>query len=273
MSDDRICHICSRDIEQQAPITICPGCGKLYHDDCYRSAADCITAACRAAAGDQPPLAGGASALTAERRAVSLERASLPNRVKSGEFTSSGIALETSAGHANVAWENVEMLALGVIEEPFGSAEAQKSGLRSMVRKLFFGENQGQEQRVRKVRDVFLFDMFVRGQAHPYRFDGATVNYRAFLGDVSYASGQNFSRLVTRIVHGSLEARLDASLLAFLLGQREKVRHYGAIYDFELEAAQNRERLHALVPRREVQLDAERRAVDAPNPTDSEESV
>lgn len=245
----------------------------MYHDDCYGSVADCVTETCRATAGDQPPVPEGGSPPAVERRSISLERTSLPNRVKSGEFTPSGIALETSAGRANVAWESVELLALGIIEEPFGSAESQKSGLRSMVRKLFFGENQGEEQRVRKVRDVFLFDMFVRGQAQPYRFDGATVNYRAFLGDVSYASGQNFSRLVTRIVRDSLEARLDASLLAFLHGQREKIRHYGAIYDFELEAVQNRERLHALVPRREVQIQADRAPNDSPNPSDSEESA
>lgn len=258
MSDDRICGICARLIEQDAPITLCPGCGRLYHDHCYGSDADCVSETCHAGAGDPLPRCDGASQPSTQRRAVSLERASLPNRVKSGEFTSAGIAIETNAGRATVAWENVELLTLGIIEEPFGSAESQKSGLRSMVRKLFFGENQGEEQRVRKVRDVFLFDMYVRGQAQPYRFDGATVNYRAFLGEVSYASGQNFSRLVTHIARDSCDARLDGSLLAFLHGQREKVRHYGAIYDFELEAAQNRERLHALVPRREVQIEVDR---------------
>lgn len=271
MSDARTCDICACVIERDAPITLCPGCGALYHDGCYGSPADCVREACRQ---DTPPKEGASAAAVTdtERRVLSVERASLPNRVKSGVFTSSGLSLETGAGRGLIEWGRVELLALGIIEEAVGNAEAQKSGLRSMVRKMFFGENQSEQQRVRKTRDVFLLDIFVADQSHPYRVDGATVNYRAFLGEVSYASGQNFHRLVTRIVRDSAEARLDASLLAFLHGQREKIRRYGAVYDFEMESAQNRERLHALVPRREVQLDPERSQAESPASSELEEN-
>lgn len=271
MSDIRTCGICTRDIEQDAPITLCPGCGRLYHDDCYSSPASCVTEGCRPSAVDGGQLPATPPQPTLDRKAPTHERGSLPTRVKSGEFTADAVVLETSGGRWVIEWNRVELLTLGIIEEPFGNAEAQKSNLRSMVRKLFFGESQSDDRRVRKVRDVFLLDMFVQGQAHPYRFDGATVNYRAFLGDVSYASSQNFARLVMRIVRDSSEARLDASLLAYLYGQREKIRHYGAIYDFELESAQNRERLNGLVPQREVQLDTVRRVVDLPH-LDNEEN-
>jgi hypothetical protein len=194
-----------------------------------------------------------------ERRAAAIERSSLPNRVKSGEFTPSGMSLETGSGRAAVDWGAVELITLGVIEEAVGDQPHAKSGLRSMVRKMFFGENQQEQQRIRKIRDVYLLDVFVRDQAQPYRFDGTTVNYRAFLGaDISYASAHNFQRLVTRIVHHSAEARLDSSLVAFLAGQRDKIKRHGGVYDFELESAQNRTRRDSLIPRSEVVVDPDR---------------
>ena len=49
--------------------------------------------------------------------------------------------------------------------------------------------------RVRKIRDVYLLDIFVREQPQPFRVDGSTVNYRSFLGSqVSHSSSLNFRR-------------------------------------------------------------------------------
>lgn len=280
MSGSRTCGICSVAIDDAAPITLCSGCGRLYHDDCYGSPRDCRTPDCEArreanarvegvpaeAAADGEVGGGGGEArvTSAERRKHSLERAFIPNRVKSGEFTEKGISLETQAGGVFVEWPRVEMLALGIVEEAFGDAQTQKSGVRAMVRKFFFGESQADQQRVRKIRDVYLLDIFVREQPQPFRVDGSTVNYRSFLGSqVSHSSSLNFRRFMTRLVQRSADACLDTSTVAFLNKQRERIRRCGAVYDFELDNAMNRERLHTLSKMSDLRAELEQRGVFA----------
>lgn len=286
--DVRTCGICKATIEDDASITLCPGCGRLYHDACYRSDADCTTPGCGVSAHVEAPVLpppdasseGSGEASTApaaggalERRTLTLERTALPNRVKSGEFVPQGMSFETGSGRSSVSWPQIELITLGIIEENVGDQPGSKSGLRSMVRKMFFGENQQEQQRVRKIRDVYLLDVFVRDQQQPYRIDGTTVNYRAFLGRVSYASSQNFQRLIGRIVDESVEARLDSSVIAFLGGQRDKIKRYGGVYDFELESSQNRDRLASLMARRDLTVDMVRYRARVEGDPASEETV
>jgi hypothetical protein len=184
--------------------------------------------------------------------------------VKSGEFTAAGISFETQAGGVFVDWARVEMLALGVVEEAFGEAHTQKSGMRAMVRKFFFGESQADQQRLRKIRDVYLLDLFVRAQPQPFRIDAGTVNYRSFLGGhVSHSSSMNFRRLMVKLVPACVEAHLDPSVVAYLNKQRERIRRCGAIYDFELDNAQCRERLSTLPRVRDLLEELEGRGIFA----------
>lgn len=185
----------------------------------------------------------------------SLQRQALPSRVKSGELTPQGLSVETASARIAITWDRVEFITLGIIEEPVGDAPLQRSTLRNLVRNAFFGDNQNERQRVRKVRDIMLLDVYVRDQPQPYRFDGTTVNYRSFLGEVTHSSNTNFLRLVGRIVHHSIHSRLDSSVVAFLKGQRDRVKHFGGVYDFELENIQNRERLTTQIPRCDLLID------------------
>lgn len=189
-----------------------------------------------------------------ERRAASLTRGALPVRVKSGEFSGQTMSLETAGGRVSLRWDQVQFIALGIIEDSVGDQEAARSGLRSMIRKLFFGESTSNQSRARQVRETYLLDVYAAEQPAAYRFDGTNVNYRSFLGDVSYISSQNFQRLTARIVSDAVECRLDASAAAYMTGHREKVRRFPNVYDFELESAQNRERLDEQTPRSRIEV-------------------
>lgn len=163
--------------------------------------------------------------------------------------------LETANGTMEVSWGDVELLCVGVLEEPVGTPRESRSPMRKMVRQVFFGENAREEEKIRKVRDVWMLDVYVAGQGAPYRFDAASVNYRSFFGQVSYISQQNFQRLVACVARDSHEARLNASAVAFLQAHRERIKRYASVQDFELESSQCRERLGSQIPRLEIRIE------------------
>ena len=199
---------------------------------------------------ESAPVAPGAA-----QRTASLARAALPARIKAGRFSPQGMVLETAGGSVEVPWGDVELLCVGVLEESVGSPREARSPMRNMVRQVFFGENRRDEEKIRKVRDVWILDVYVAGQAVPYRFDASSVNYRSFFGEVSYMSHQNFLRLVASVAHECRESRLNGSATALLLRQKERVKHYASIQDFELESSQCRHRLSHQIPRAEIRIE------------------
>jgi hypothetical protein len=271
MANAKICRLCMQDIALEHTTTACPRCNTPYHSNCWEENPNCRYEQCPSLRnGSQPETATPAPAggdgenymdwvtgddgnraaafyqgrqpVPPEQRLERLSRTSLPVRVKSGEFSEGALNLETANGRCEVSWDQVEFICLGVIEDQVGEGPANRSGLRNMVRKLFFGENNN-EQVKRKTRDTYLLDVYVRGQEPPYRFEAINVNYRSFLGRVSYISAKNFLRLVARLASKSRESYLDASTVALLEATRERIRRYASVNDFELESTLHRERL------------------------------
>jgi len=164
------------------------------------------------------------------------------------------MSLETGAGRVQVPWHQVQLICLGVIQDLVGDQAAQRSGMRNMIRKLFFGEGDSNRGEKAQFRETVLLDVYVHEQAVPYRFDAGTVNYKSLLGLAGYVSSQNFLRLAARIVNFANEARLDPSIVGLLTNHRERIRRFATVYDFEMESAQNRDRISDMAPRSRVEL-------------------
>jgi len=241
-------------------MTVCPRCGTLYHDGCWEGPSSCVTPACQEAARELQAEAAHGPLVRPEhpgtdRRAGLAARGGLPTRVKAGEFTPTSLAMETSTGRVVIPWQQVELITLGVIEEGLGE-KTSRSGVRNMVRKLLFGESSQEQQQKPRIRETWLLDVYTVDNPSAYRFDSGMVNYRSFLGQVSYSSAQNFLRLAARLVSSASDSRLDASVMALLSGQRDRIRRYGAVYDYELESAQQRARLAEQKPRGDFEVPA-----------------
>lgn len=144
------------------------------------------------------------------------------------------LLLESAHESFRIPWEDVRLVALGYLEEQL-SAEGPRSALRKMISKMMSGGEDDERARPAP-RRTYLLDLYVEGRAAPFRFDSATVNYRAFLGpDVSYMSFQNFFRLTHRLGRASRRAWFSPSAAAFLARRKEMVQSYPAVYDFELD--------------------------------------
>ena len=176
----------------------------------------------------------------------------IPHRVKSGNVGRKTLHLNIGKGSVDIAWENIELIALGVIQEELVSKEP-KSRIRRFLRKYFFGESE-RVDRKRVYREFYLLDIYVKEEEAPYRIDQTTVNYREFLSSVGYVSLENFRILVKSIVSRSSNASLDPSLVAFLTRSKQEMRKYPTIYDFELQCQYYRENINKLIPQSKVDI-------------------
>ncbi|MEW6278286.1 MAG: hypothetical protein AB1758_06670 [Candidatus Eremiobacterota bacterium] len=182
----------------------------------------------------------------------------LPLRVKSGTMGDQLLTLETANGPLEVPWGDVELVALGMIEEIPMDVQAPKGALRQMFGKITGKASENEERKLRQVREIYLLDLYTSSFEQPFRIDSATVNYKSFLGhDMSYVSFQNFFRLVTRLARGCTSARFDESVTAFLNRRRDAVKRYPAVYDFELELQQIRSRMDELTEHGALNLQRE----------------
>lgn len=172
-----------------------------------------------------------------------IEKSPLPLRIKSGSFEKQCFSIETAGEIFEIPWENIELLTLGVVEEDVGNPQGPKSGLRNLIRKVFFGEETSQNALKRAVREVYLIDVFVKELATPFRIESTSVNYRKLLPEAGFVSFLNFLELVKVISRRAVAARVDASCFALMKGRRENVRRYPAIYDFDLESQTARKNL------------------------------
>ena len=156
----------------------------------------------------------------------------LPLRVRSGSISDEFLELEG----AQVPWEDIQLIALGVIHHSLGSTEPPKTMVRQMFGKMMGKDDRG-EKKGQNRQEFILLDLYLSSQDAPFRFDSASVNYREFLGsDLAFISMHNFYRLVVRLARKATQARINDNAFAFINRRREQIRPHGAVYDFELES-------------------------------------
>ncbi len=183
----------------------------------------------------------------------------LPRRVKSGKVTDACLTVESAEGEPlEIPWDQVELMALGLIEETPTDVSGPKGAMRQMFGKLTGKASDNEERKMRQVREVYLLDVFAKNHDRPLRMDSATVNYKAFLGgDMSFVSFQNFFRLATRLARHAVNSKFDESLVHFFNRRRDQVRKYPAIYDYELELQQLHHKLPQLPGHDQLKLEKE----------------
>lgn len=178
----------------------------------------------------------------------------LPTRVRSGQMEKDCLLLEA----VEVPWQDIELITLGVIDQIVRDADAPKTTMQKMMGKVMGKEDDKKSSRGQKeVREVYLLDLYVKGHPGAFRIDSGNLNYRSFLDEVGYVSLHNFYRFCVRLVRGASGTRVDDSMVAFLNRRREAVRHYNAVYDYELEAQQMLDRIDSLTPQAELDLSRE----------------
>ncbi|MHC9540894.1 MAG: hypothetical protein AB9903_15425 [Vulcanimicrobiota bacterium] len=167
----------------------------------------------------------------------------IPIRIKSGSVDDEAIHIITSCESRNIPWGSVEYICLGAIDERIGASDGPKSNMRNVIRKLFFGEKTQDDNAKPDMRTQYILDIYVKDQDAAYRFDSTNINYKAFLGEVSYVSFLNFKKLVKLISDHARNSYFNRSLLALLMKKNDKVHHFNSVYDFELECQNTRTRL------------------------------
>jgi len=177
--------------------------------------------------------------------------APLPSRVRDGSFEEEHLV----AGGEQVPYQDIEYLALGVIDQMVRDSELKKGPLQKMVKKVTGGEeSDSAKDRAKQVREVFILDVFTKDRQQPFRFAGGNINYRSFLDNVGYVSHHNFYRFCVHLARKVPHATITASLASFLARQREKVAHFNDFHDFELEVQQQIRFERDLVPLEGVDL-------------------
>jgi len=164
------------------------------------------------------------------------EKSSLPLRVRAGAFHDDHFAIETSQEVFEIPWDKVTLLTMGIIEEDVADVDGPRSGMRNFVRKMFFGEDSGQNAVKKQVREVYLLDLYVERMDTPFRIESTSINYRRLLPEAGYVSFQNFLSLAQLIAGRCRMSRFDCSCFDFLGGRRDQVRRYASVYDFDLES-------------------------------------
>ncbi|MDQ7822155.1 MAG: hypothetical protein RDV48_05105 [Candidatus Eremiobacteraeota bacterium] len=167
----------------------------------------------------------------------------IPVRIKSGFFTEENLHIITQCEEKDIPLSQIEYVCLGAIEELVGGAEAPKSNVRSVIRKFLFGEKTEDEHVKPTKRTLFIVDIYVKGLDAAYRFDSSNINYKSFLGEVSYISFHNFKRLFKTLVDHTKESFFNKSAVALLMKRQDKITRYPSVYDFELECQNRRTRL------------------------------
>jgi hypothetical protein len=180
----------------------------------------------------------------------------VPIRIKSGSFSQEYLSIVTSCDERKIPWSHLRFVCLGCVEEALGGSEAPKSNMRSVIRKLLFGDNKDDRAK-RQTRVQYILDLFVENSETAFRFDSVNINYKSFLGDVSYISFHNFKRLFQKIVDQARDSYFNRSAIALLRKRQDKIYHYASVYDFELDCQNARAHLEREVHWSDIEKDME----------------
>jgi len=195
----------------------------------------------------------------------------LPRRIRSAILKEKGLLAITSQGEIMIPWESVVFVFFGIVNEEVGFSEINKSGIRKMLRKVFLGEEHDQQQPQKTFRQVHLMDIFVKGEERGYRIHGSHFNYPSVLDNVEYISENNFRRLMAGILKYCSCCFFNRSAQSFLLRDKDNVKFYASVYDFELECLQSRRRMDDQLPWEKLKLDE--KIGDLPSIKHEDESV
>ncbi|MGM9997925.1 MAG: hypothetical protein ACI38Q_00760 [Candidatus Bruticola sp.] len=161
----------------------------------------------------------------------------LPNRIKSGSFSETMITGETASDIIEIPWDSIEYVALGMIierSEQDASAYKVQKLVRNFSRMAQGNVHEDDKDKIVTLKPTNFLDIYCSDREEPLRFDSSSINYRSFLKDkLSHVSFQNFFRLVREVCLHCQKAYFTESVKAFLTWNRDRVKMYGTIHDFE----------------------------------------
>ncbi len=166
----------------------------------------------------------------------------IPIRIKSGKITETEMEIITSRETKIVKFEDIDYICLGIIDEKIISSEPPKSGMRNMVRGLFFGKEDSKEKKIQPdSRRTELLDIYVKEQEAPYRIDASAVNYKELLSDISYRSADNFRSLVKSICIKATGSHFNKSLISFITKLKDRQTLFSSTNEFSFTSLKERE--------------------------------
>ncbi|MGM9992543.1 MAG: hypothetical protein ACI376_06845 [Candidatus Bruticola sp.] len=161
----------------------------------------------------------------------------LPNRIKSGSFSETMITGETTGDIIEVPWECIEYVALGMIierSEQDASAYKVQKLMRNFSRMAQGNVHEDDKDKIVTLKPTNFLDIYCSDREEPLRFDSSSINYRSFFKEkLSHVSFQNFFRLVREVCLHSRKAYFTDSVKAFLTWNRDRVKIYNTVHDFE----------------------------------------
>lgn len=162
----------------------------------------------------------------------------LPLRVKTGAITDDHFVAETARDCFTVRWDQVKLVCLGFVAERYdtdAAAYVTQKLINDMGRMVKGGS--ADEGKIVSFKESQVLDVFVEGFPEPLRFEANNLNYRAFLGKVSFMSLQNFFRFVRAFVSHCHQARFNRNVKHFLAWQRFELQRSPAFHDYNESVA------------------------------------
>lgn len=169
----------------------------------------------------------------------------IPVRIKSGRFEDDMLVVETSGEPQGIPFESIEYICLGIIEEKLTTSDPPKSNMRNMIQGLFGGGDKADKNKKIQPssRTTHILDIYVKDLQAPFRIDASSVNYKEFLGKVSYISANNFRLLLTNICALAEQSRFNNPIGVFLNNRKEKPQIFESRNEFELVSSRKRQNL------------------------------
>ena len=180
----------------------------------------------------------------------------LPPRVKSGLFKEACFTVDTASQTFEIAWDKVTAVFLGFVNErqDTESAAYVTEKMVGDMGRMVKGVKSGDDGKIVSFRESQVLDVIVEGFDEPLRFESDNLNYRAFLGRVSYMSFQNFFKFVHTFVSRAKGARFNDNVAKFLTWNRYEIKRCGAFYEHDEEVANCLSNLDSLLKWEDLDL-------------------
>lgn len=161
----------------------------------------------------------------------------LPLRIKTGSIGDEKFVAENHKEHHEIPWEQVKMVCLGMIaerQETEVAAYVTEKVISDMGRSIKGGRS-ADDGRIVSFRETQVLDVFVEGFSEPLRFESGIINYRAFLGKISFVSFQNFFKFVHTFVSHCKESRFNENVKKFLSWQRYDLQSWPSFDEYNAD--------------------------------------